>query len=394
MKNIFVLLLIVAQSCLLHAQDDPHEVLQNAYATLNKKKSVGYKATLRMKMFDNADTLERKAWVHIERNTTDTMFGARLFLNFTGGNTQIYDLQNIYQLSPKEQKGTRYPAKLDWAINGNVNARVVWSDFIEPQNILNRLDTANKIKLLGDTLIHKTKCWKIAIRYPDEDDEWTDQKRIMCISKKDYVPVFTSFQIKYQGNYQYDALTITAVEFDKQKATDLAERVLKNYTIEDYKEPTPEEQAEMYRLLDTNTLAPVLKGKIYGSAEAITEIDYTGKIVMLDFWYMACGWCIKSFPYIEKLREKYGDKLTVYGVNSFDNSEKGIAKMPQFLEFNPMKYQTVMVNKDFIDACKVKAWPTFYLIGPDGKVKYAHAGAIVDDKSMGEWEREIEKLMK
>jgi thiol-disulfide isomerase/thioredoxin len=388
--GLFFTLLLLSGN--LFSQDDPYEILQNASLTLNKKKSVGYKAVLAFKSFDG-DTLLRKAYVHIERHPEDTIFGARLFLKFEGGLTEIYDLQNIYQLQPKEQKGTRYNGKMDWAITGNTQARVIWNDFIEPQNIRSRLDTVNKIKLLGDTVINKTRCWRISIRYPDEGDEWTDQKRIMCISKKDYVPLFSSFQIKYQGNYQYDALTIASPEFDKQSAKDIANRILKEYKIEDYKEPTSEEQAEMYRLLDTNALAPLLKGKIYGSAEALTEIDYKGKVVMLDFWYMACGWCIKSFPYIDKLHEKFGGRLIIYGVNSFDNNEKSIAKMPRFLEFNPMKYQTVLVDKAFVDACKVHVWPTFYLIA-DGKIKYAQAGAIVDEVTLKKWEDEIEKLIK
>jgi cytochrome c biogenesis protein CcmG, thiol:disulfide interchange protein DsbE len=141
-------------------------------------------------------------------------------------------------------------------------------------------------------------------------------------------------------------------------------------------------------------MAPVLKGEIYGSIEKNTEINYMGKVTMLDFWYMACGWCIKSFPYVEKLHEKYGDKLQIYGVNSFDNNDKAKAKIPKFLEFNPMKYPTVLVDKAFVEACKVKAWPTFYLIGPDGKVRFAQAGAIVNEETMAVWEKEIEKLLK
>ncbi|HYG51009.1 MAG TPA: hypothetical protein VD905_08895, partial [Flavobacteriales bacterium] len=264
MHKMFIILLILIPA-ISFSQDDPRDILQNSYNILNKKKSVAYKATLRVKFFSGTDTSTHKAYVCLERQPADSIFGARVFLKFGNDWNKIYDLKNVYVLEIKTKKGMRYEPKHNWAIEGNINAGVIWRDFIHPDNILFRLDTANRLKLAGDTLINKTMCWKITINYPDED-EYSDQKRIMCVSKKEYVCLFTSFQTKFQGNYEYNALSLSSVEFDKQNVKEISERIVKEYKVEPYREPTPEEQAEMYRLLDTTSMAPVLKGKIYGSA--------------------------------------------------------------------------------------------------------------------------------
>lgn len=43
--------------------------------------------------------------------------------------------------------------------------------------------------------------------------------------------------------------------------------------------------------------------------------DFKGKVVILDFWNMACSPCIGAFPKMEKLQAKFGDKLQILLVN-------------------------------------------------------------------------------
>ena len=33
--------------------------------------------------------------------------------------------------------------------------------------------------------------------------------------------------------------------------------------------------------------------------------DYRGKVVVLDFWYRGCGWCIKAMPQLNALAEQF-----------------------------------------------------------------------------------------
>ncbi len=33
--------------------------------------------------------------------------------------------------------------------------------------------------------------------------------------------------------------------------------------------------------------------------------DYRGKVVLLDFWYRGCGWCIRAMPQLKQLADEF-----------------------------------------------------------------------------------------
>ena len=47
-----------------------------------------------------------------------------------------------------------------------------------------------------------------------------------------------------------------------------------------------------------------------------------GKYVLIDFWGIWCGPCVKEMPEVKDFQEKYKDKLVVLGINSGDTKEK------------------------------------------------------------------------
>lgn len=57
------------------------------------------------------------------------------------------------------------------------------------------------------------------------------------------------------------------------------------------------------------------------SGEKVKLSDYLGKPVFLNFWATWCGPCVGEMPYIEKIKNEYGDKLVVLAINSGDYKE-------------------------------------------------------------------------
>ena len=39
--------------------------------------------------------------------------------------------------------------------------------------------------------------------------------------------------------------------------------------------------------------------------------DFKGKVIVLDFWYRGCGWCIMAMPQIKEVVVPPGSTLTV-----------------------------------------------------------------------------------
>lgn len=44
--------------------------------------------------------------------------------------------------------------------------------------------------------------------------------------------------------------------------------------------------------------------------------DYRGRVVVLDFWYSGCGWCLRSVPQMVALADEFKNQpVAVLGVN-------------------------------------------------------------------------------
>jgi peroxiredoxin len=102
--------------------------------------------------------------------------------------------------------------------------------------------------------------------------------------------------------------------------------------------------------------------------------DYRGTVVVLDFWYRGCPWCIKAMPQLKKLRERFGDKsLTLFGVN-VDKDIEDARFVADKLELN---YPTLL-SEETQKAYGVTGYPTIIIIDLAGGVADIHRGYADD----------------
>jgi thiol-disulfide isomerase/thioredoxin/outer membrane lipoprotein-sorting protein len=115
----------------------------------------------------------------------------------------------------------------------------------------------------------------------------------------------------------------------------------------------------------TGQAAPTFKGvSLDGKAYSLDSLK--GKTVLLDFWESWCGPCIRSMPTTEKLYADYkAQGFVVLAVDVDENRET----VEKFLKSQPLGYPVIMGSESGIPAAySVTAYPTFVLIGPDGKI--------------------------
>lgn len=99
--------------------------------------------------------------------------------------------------------------------------------------------------------------------------------------------------------------------------------------------------------------------------------DFRGKYVLLDFWIIGCGPCIRDFPNVSLAQELYGgDHFTVVSVHT--NSQP-MNQVKQFTDTMNLKYPVVVDNAagEILKAygkLGVDSYPNYLLIDPDGKV--------------------------
>ena len=117
------------------------------------------------------------------------------------------------------------------------------------------------------------------------------------------------------------------------------------------------------------------------TVDAQTALDleaYRGKVIWVDFWASWCTPCRRSFPWLNEIMAKYGDReFVVVGVNV--DTERELAA--QFLQEVPADFPIVYdpegsLAKEF----DVLGMPSSFLLGPDGQVISSHIGFRRDER--------------
>jgi sugar lactone lactonase YvrE len=123
--------------------------------------------------------------------------------------------------------------------------------------------------------------------------------------------------------------------------------------------------------------APALDGQGgWIGVEDLTLAQLRGKIVLLDFWTLACVNCQRVVEELRGLERRFADTLVVVGVHSpkFPHEhEHGAvrAAVARHRIEHPVLDDPAMTTWD---AYAVKAWPTLVLIDADGRVALTVSG--------------------
>lgn len=120
--------------------------------------------------------------------------------------------------------------------------------------------------------------------------------------------------------------------------------------------------------LPAGTAAPSFELKS-PDGKVVKLADLKGSVVVLDFWATWCGPCKIAMPGIQKLSESFqGKPVQVYGINVWESEG---ADPADFMKKGGFNYGLLLAGDEVAKAYKVNGIPTFYIIGPDGKIIYS-----------------------
>ena len=111
-----------------------------------------------------------------------------------------------------------------------------------------------------------------------------------------------------------------------------------------------------------------LQGRVHRLA------DYRGKVVLVNFWATWCEPCRDEMPSMTRLRESLaGRPFEVLAINLAEP----LSRIERFLEKVPVGFPVLRDR----DTAVAKAWgarvlPASYLVGPDGRIRYAAYGEL------------------
>jgi thiol-disulfide isomerase/thioredoxin len=108
-----------------------------------------------------------------------------------------------------------------------------------------------------------------------------------------------------------------------------------------------------------------LKGKSH------TLKEYRGKVVIMDFWYRGCGWCMRAMPQVKQLAAEFkGQPVVVLGMNT--DRDEADAKF--VVDKMKLDYQTLKIEQNLPEKYGVQGFPTLIIIDQQGKVHDMHVG--------------------
>ena len=116
---------------------------------------------------------------------------------------------------------------------------------------------------------------------------------------------------------------------------------------------------------------PVAFEGVTETDERVSSDDYRGEVLVVNFWYAACGPCIVEAPYLEQVWQDYQDEgVAVLGVNTYDQAATALS----FAKDNGVTYPSVIDVNDgtvklaFVQVTPIQATPTTLVLDRGGRV--------------------------
>ena len=114
------------------------------------------------------------------------------------------------------------------------------------------------------------------------------------------------------------------------------------------------------------------------SGSSVTAADYSGRVMVVDFWASWCGPCRLQAEILHALQEEYRAEAVSFVAINVGEPE---ALVRQFVEDEPFAYPVLMDPTQSVSArYDVYALPTVMVVGPDSKIAYSRIGVSTADQ--------------
>lgn len=140
-------------------------------------------------------------------------------------------------------------------------------------------------------------------------------------------------------------------------------------------EPVPTQSVQQLTSLSLGAKMPELTVTTpQGETLLLSELLMQKKMVVLNFWFADCIWCIREFPVMEVAYQRYRQDVEILALSPYDAPEDIAA----FQEDHSLSFPMASCGRDLTMAFGIGSYPTSVVIDREGRICLIHTGAITD----------------
>jgi thiol-disulfide isomerase/thioredoxin len=151
--------------------------------------------------------------------------------------------------------------------------------------------------------------------------------------------------------------------------------------------------ADVWRVRDAKATPapPFTLPDYYNEAKPVSLSDYRGRVVLVNFWYPACGPCRGEFPHLQKIAEKYKARgFEILALNVHPEEDAFVVpymRNNKFL-FRPLRTSAKWAEEQY----KAVGMPSNFLVDHEGRIMFK-PGVISSEETIRMFERQIDQLL-
>lgn len=335
-------------------------LVQNAINKLEGSKSFSYHSVNKQKEIFIIDTVTEQHNAVFVKEPGDKNFGYLFNIKTLNEDnkltyTDLYNGKNLIHMVPRESTYSMWEIRA-FNIQGTLPGCLKWvqsrlkkksSQIIKTNDTtINGVDSHHLIANVYDTIINKERNYTYVHLYFDKLSGMPDYIIIKSRNTTFGNGVSTYYSESHYSDYKFNQDNVDIASITVPKGFHL-----------------PKEQPTL-PLLTAGTVAP--DWTLYATdGKRISLTQMKGKVVLLDFYFIGCSYCMLSLEPLNKLYEKYKNKNVVIASITERDSKRSVLAFDKNYH---IKYPGYIDAADVVKSYHVAGFPTFYFIDKAGKI--------------------------
>lgn len=117
-----------------------------------------------------------------------------------------------------------------------------------------------------------------------------------------------------------------------------------------------------------------------GNTLTLSQMLQEKEIVVLNFWYINCPFCVKEFPAMNEAYAAHQERVGMVALNPYDS----MANIRQFRANNAsLTFPMASCPTGWVQTFALRGFPTTLIIDRQGVIREMHVGALL---KVSDWE--------